>query len=67
MIKKIPGSDITLIPEGINIAGFDNHRLACMPQIALTTVEHYSWQKGQNTVEMIHQKTPAMKRVLTSA
>ena len=36
--------------------GFDNHRLSGMPQIALTTIEHSSWQKGQNAVEMIYRK-----------
>ena len=44
------------VPEDISVAGFDNHRLSGMPQIALTTVEHSSWQKGQNAVEMIYRK-----------
>lgn len=44
------------VPQDISVAGFDNNRLSGMPQIALTTVEHSSWQKGQNAVEMIHRK-----------
>ena len=44
------------VPGDISVAGFDNNRLSGMPQIALTTVEHSSWQKGQNAVEMIHRK-----------
>ena len=31
-------------------------RLSGMPQISLTTVEHSSWQKGQNAVELIYRK-----------
>lgn len=27
-----------------------------MPQISLTTVEHSSWQKGRNAVELINRK-----------
>ena len=44
------------VPEDISVAGFDNNRLSGMPQISLTTVEHSSWQKGQNAVELIYRK-----------
>lgn len=44
------------VPEDVSVAGFDNNRISGMPQISLSTVEHSSWQKGQNAVEMIHRK-----------
>jgi DNA-binding LacI/PurR family transcriptional regulator len=44
------------VPEDVSVAGFDNNRISGMPQISLTTVEHSSWQQGQNAVEMIHRK-----------
>ena len=44
------------VPEDISVAGFDNNRLSGMPQISLTTVEHSSWQKGRNAVELIYRK-----------
>ena len=44
------------IPEDYSVGGFDNHRLSGLPQIALTTVDHSSWKKGQNAVEIIHRR-----------
>ena len=44
------------VPEDVSVAGFDNNLHSAMPQISLTTVEHSSWQKGQNAVEVIYLK-----------
>lgn len=44
------------VPEDVSVAGFDNNLYSAMPQISLTTVEHFSHQKGHMAVEMIYRK-----------
>ncbi len=44
------------VPEDVSVAGFDNNLYSAMPQISLTTVEHFSLQKGHMAVEMIYRK-----------
>lgn len=51
------------IPEDYSLCGFDNIFPSRMGTVALTTVEHYIENKGQNAVEMLvnrrEGKTPA--------
>ena len=49
------------VPDDYSVAGFDNNLLSSMPQISLTTVEHFSGQKGKKAVEMIYRRNNRRK------
>lgn len=44
------------IPADYSVAGFDDSRFSSMPQISLTTVEHYAVLKGQDAVNLIYDR-----------
>ena len=44
------------VPKDFSVAGFDNILMSSLPDISLTTIEHATFLKGKEAVDIIYKK-----------